>query len=216
MLASAGVLAPSRPLRFADPGMRAAIYASLPPGTRAVAHRRAVRVLGEAGAGPMTLAGHACAVEPAGDPFVADALVAAGRRSLATGQTRVAALLLERALAEPPPRERTASVRLQHGRALALLGDARAPALIAEALPAAMPRERERLRGELVDALWLSGAADEALASPAGNGRSAEPAGLVAAARHGRVPAAPRRSPGWRFEESPGPPRVSAASRSPL
>ena len=59
-LAGAGLLAAGRPLRFSHPGVRAALYACLPRGERAIAHRRAVRVLGEAGVAPMALVAHAC------------------------------------------------------------------------------------------------------------------------------------------------------------
>jgi DNA-binding CsgD family transcriptional regulator len=188
-LAAAGILAPHRPLRFAHPLMGAAIYASLPAGARAVAHRRAVRELSEAGARPMAVVAHACAVEPAGDPFVAEALAAAGRWALAAGQSRHAALLLERALAEPPPSAQRADVRRLLGRALTLTGDSRAPVLAAEALAASPPRERDQTTAELVDALWLTGAADRALALTGESGT--EPPGLAAAraARAGTRPA---------------------------
>lgn len=189
LLAEAGILEPSRPLRFAHPVMRTAIYAYLPAGVRAIAHRRAVRVLSEAGAKPLAIVTHACAVEPAGDPFVAEALTAAGRCALAAGAPRDASLLLERALAEPPPEEQRAPVRLLLGRALTLVGDSRAPALTAEALAAAAPGEQPRLAGELVDALWLTGSADAAVALARDGGE--EPAGLAAAtaAREGSLPA---------------------------
>ena len=190
-LSAAGILAPRRPLRFRHPVMRAAIYAYLPPGVRAIAHRRAVRVLGEAGAGPMALVAHACAVEPAGDPYVAESLIAAARCALAAGAPREATFLLERALAEPPPQGRRAGARLLLGRALTLVGDRRAPELTAEALGAAAPDERPRIAAELVDALWLTGAAEAALAL-ACQSESGAPPGLAAAcaARDGARPAA--------------------------
>ena len=103
-LAAAGILAAGRPLRFRDQAIRAAVYACLPPGMRAIAHRRAVRVLSEAGADPLVVVRHACAVEPSGDPFVAEALATAGRCALAAGAAREASFLLERALAGRRPR----------------------------------------------------------------------------------------------------------------
>ena len=179
-LVAAGILAPHRPLRFTHPVVRAAIYAFLPPGERAIAHRRAVRVLAEAGAPPMALVAHACAVEPAGDPFVAEALLAGGRSALAAGAPRAAALLLVRCLAEPPPTGRRASARVLHARALQLLGDRRAPALTSEALAAAEPHQRPAIRNDLIDALWLTGGADAAL-SLAHETSGTVPAGIAAA-----------------------------------
>ena len=190
VLTAAGVLAPRRPLRFAQPAMRAGLYACLPPGVRAIAHRRAVRILTEAGADPLAVVRHACAVEPSRDPFVAAALATAGRHALAAGATREASLLLERAVAEPPPEEQRARLRALLGHALTLLGDPRAPALTSQALATAEPHDRPRMAAELVDALWLSDRADAALAlmrEIAG----VEPQGLAAAqaARDGSLPA---------------------------
>ena len=190
-LAGAGILAPGRPLRFTHAGVRAALYSCLPRGERAIAHRRAIRVLGEAGAGPMALVAHACAVEPAGDGFVAGALIAAGRTALATGTPRQAALLLERALAEPPARVERACTRLLLARALTLLGDRRAPDLTYEALSAATPHERPRITSQLIDALWLTGGVDAAIVLAAQTA-GGEPAGIAAAraAREGSLAAA--------------------------
>jgi DNA-binding CsgD family transcriptional regulator len=165
------------------------IYAFLPPGERAIAHRRAVRVLSEAGADPMAVVAHACSVEPAGDRFVADALLEAGRRALAAGVPHAAALLLERCLAEPPAASRRAAARLLHARALTMLGDRRAPALTSKALAAAGPPERPAIMNQLVDALWLTGAADAAF-SLARKATGGDPAGIAAAlaARAGSLP----------------------------
>ena len=190
VLVAAGILAPDRPLRFTHPVARATIYALLPPGERAIAHRRAVRVLGEAGADPIAVVAHACAVEPAGDPFVADALLEAGRRTLAAGVPHAAALLLERCLAEPPPICRRTGARRLHARVLTLLGDRRAAALTSQALAAAAAHERPAIANQLIDALWLSGGADSAL-SLAREASGADPAGIAAAlaARAGSLPA---------------------------
>src|SRR4051794_28732588 len=81
VLAAAGLIAECRPLRFTHPEVRALIYASLRPGERAIAHRRAVRVLLEAGAAPIAAPRPPGGVEPAGDPGVARAVLAAGRRA---------------------------------------------------------------------------------------------------------------------------------------
>ena len=189
-LVAAGILDPHRPLRFTHPVVRATIYAFLPPGERAIAHRRAVRVLAEAETHPMALVAHACAVEPAGDPFVADALFEAGRSALAAGEPRAAAILLERCIAEPPGTGRRAGARVLHARALTLLGDRRAPALTCQTLADAAPHERRAISNELIDALWLTGAPDAAL-SLAREASGTDPTGITAAltARAGSLPA---------------------------
>src|SRR4051794_40880119 len=66
VLAAAGLIAECRPLRFTHREVRALIYASLRPGERAIAHRRAVRVLLEAGAAAVAGARPAGARGPAG------------------------------------------------------------------------------------------------------------------------------------------------------
>ena len=179
-LATAGILASGRPLRFAHPIARAAIYASMAPGERAIAHRRAVRVLAGIGAAPMAVVAHVCAVEPAGDPFVVDGLIAAGRSALAAGAPRQAAVLLERALAEPPTPGARAEARRLLAHSLTLMGDPRAPALACHVLGAASLHERSRLAGVLVDALWLTGRA-EAAASVAREVAGGDPPGVAAA-----------------------------------
>ena len=190
-LAAADILAPERPLAFAQPVVRAALYCRLPPGTRAMAHREAVRVLREAGAPSAAQAAHALAVEPAGDLILAEVLLGAGEEALAAGDPGRAVRLLERSLAEGPlPEGRPAAVGLLGG-ALLRLGDPRAAASLREALALSPgPRARARLGHQLVDALWLEGDAGAALAHlRAGGG---PPAGVVAAtaARDGSVPVA--------------------------
>lgn len=152
-LAAADILAPERPLAFAQPIVRAALYGQLPPGSRATAHRKAVRVLRDAGASTAAQTEHALAVEPAGDLVLAEVLLRAGEEALAAGTPRRAVHLLERSLAESPDGH-TAAVGLL-GRALVRLGDPRAAALLHEALVPAPD--------ELIDALWLGGDAEAAL-----------------------------------------------------
>jgi DNA-binding CsgD family transcriptional regulator len=186
-LAAAGILAPERPLRFSHPLLRAAVYADIAPGARALAHRRAVRVLRRTG----SAVAHALAVEPARDEFVAEALLGAGRGALAIGAPELAVRLLTRTLAEPPPPAAGVRARALLGVALGRLGDERAPGLLREALTVpALALERGRLVTELADALWLAGDAEAALdviAGPAGK----LPAGIAAAdgARRGAMPA---------------------------
>jgi DNA-binding CsgD family transcriptional regulator len=187
-LAAAGMLAPERPLRFSHPLLRAAVYADIAPGARAVAHRRAVRLLMDTGAA----AAHALAVEPARDEFVAEALLAGGRGALAIGAPELAARLLERALAEPPPPKAQVATRALLGVALGRLGDERAASLLRDALAVpAFARERDRLAAELADALWLGGNADAALdVLRRATGELPPGVAAAAAARKGAAPAA--------------------------
>ena len=153
-LAEADVLAPERPLAFAQPIIRAALYGHLPAGFRAIAHRKAVRVLGQAGASAAAQADHALLVEPAGDHVLGEVLLRAGEEALAAGTSRHAAQLLERSLAEYAMPERPTALVAALGGALVRLGSPRAVGLLREA----------RLTHELIDALWLSGDPEAALA----------------------------------------------------
>ena len=184
-LAAADILAQERPLAFAQPIVRAALYGHLLPGSRAMAHRKAVRVLREAGASTAAQAEHALAVEPAGDRVLAEVLLRAGEEALAGGAPRRAVLLLERSLAESPE-GRTTAVGLMGG-ALMRLGDPRAVTLLQEAIARSPePRDRARLVDELIDALWLGGDAEAALALQCERGEGIPPGVAAAtAAREG-------------------------------
>lgn len=178
-LAAANILAPERPLGFAQPVVRGALYGHLPPGARAMAHRKAVRVLRKAGASTAAQAEHAVAVEPAGDLVLAEVLLQAGEEALGDGRPRRAVHLLERSLAESPA-GRTAAVGLL-GEALARLGDPRAVTFLREALALSPePPNGARLRNELIDALWLEGHAEAAVALHGESGEELPP-GVVAA-----------------------------------
>ncbi|HEX8083474.1 MAG TPA: AAA family ATPase [Solirubrobacteraceae bacterium] len=108
-LADADILAPARPLAFAHPILRAAVYGDIEPGELAAAHRRAADLLAADGAGPEELAVHLLATEPAGDPYVVATLREAAARAVARGSAPIAVACLRRALAEPPrPDERGA------------------------------------------------------------------------------------------------------------
>ena len=102
-LAAVAILAPGRPLAFAHPMVREGLYGELSPAEREHAHRAAARLLHEAGAAPERVAEHLLATEPAGDAWAAERLADAGGRAAASGAPESAAVLLRRALAEPPP-----------------------------------------------------------------------------------------------------------------
>jgi DNA-binding CsgD family transcriptional regulator len=101
-LAKTGILEAGRPLRFAHPLLRNAVYADLSGAERIGSHRRAAERLAAEGAGPERVAVHLLATDPGGDPQVVETLGAAARRALEHGAPEAAITYARRALAEPP------------------------------------------------------------------------------------------------------------------
>ena len=101
-LVSSGILAPGRPLSFADPELGRSIYESIGDAERRASHTRAARILEELGAGPETVADQLLQAEPDGRPPAVEALREAARIARARGAHGLAAQRLRRALAEPP------------------------------------------------------------------------------------------------------------------
>lgn len=101
-LAQADILAPDRPLGFAHPILRAAVYGELEPGERALAHRRASELLVAEGVQVDAVAVHLLATEPREDPEVVRVLRQAAIWARAHGATSTAVACLQRALEEPP------------------------------------------------------------------------------------------------------------------
>ena len=92
-------------VEFSHPVVRAAVYESIEPAQRLLAHRRAAELLAAGGAEPERVAAHLDLVRPAGDAFVVDTLRVAADRALVRGAPEVAVRHLRRALAEPPVAE---------------------------------------------------------------------------------------------------------------
>ena len=113
----AGILRDVRPLEFAHALVRDAVLTGLTASERARLHAEAARILGEAGGAPEAIAIHLLHAEPRGDEEVASVLAEAGRRALASGALSEAVLLMERALAEPPPAASRSALLLDLGRA---------------------------------------------------------------------------------------------------
>jgi predicted ATPase len=101
-LTAANVLAAGRPLTFAHPIVREAIYSDIGPETRAAWHARAARALIDAGAALEQSAAQLLLATRCGEPstvaLLSDAAAAAHRK----GAPAAAAVYLRRALAEPP------------------------------------------------------------------------------------------------------------------
>ena len=144
-LRAADVLAPGSVLEFAHPIVRTAVYESIPPGERALAHAEAARLLERDGAHAERLALHLLRSEPGADPRVAALLRAAAAAATGRGDPGAAAACLRRALDEPPPAADRPGLLLELGIALAR-----------ERSPAAVPALREAVELAGPDAALLA------------------------------------------------------------
>src|SRR5690348_16083764 len=144
-LRAADVLAPGSVLEFAHPIVRTAVYESIPPGERALAHAEAARLLERDGTDAERLALHLLRSEPGADPRVAALLRAAATAATGRGDPGAAAACLRRALDEPPPAADRPGLLLELGIALAR-----------ERSPAAVPALREAVKLAGPDAALLA------------------------------------------------------------
>ena len=135
-LVAAGILEPGRPLTFAHPIVRAAVYGELSGADRAAGHRQAAELLDADPAAAERAAEHLLATEPAGDTWVVDRLAAAARAAVAAGAPESAVTYLRRALAEPPPPEARGARRLELGLAEVSVGQPEAEEHLRAALDA--------------------------------------------------------------------------------
>jgi DNA-binding CsgD family transcriptional regulator len=105
-LARADLLRVATPsVEFVHPVVQSAVYESIQPAQRLLAHRRAAEILDAADEEPERVAAHLDLVPPVGDPFVVETLRIAADRALVRGAPEVAVRYLRRALAEPPSDE---------------------------------------------------------------------------------------------------------------
>lgn len=112
-LAGAHVLDSRRPLAFAHPLLRSAVYSDMQAGERARLHRRAADVLAADGESADAIAVHLLASEPAGDTSVVATLREAAWRSFGRGAAQTAVAFLRRALEEPVPAAERGTVLLE-------------------------------------------------------------------------------------------------------
>jgi len=133
-LARAEVLAAGDRPRFVHPVIRDALEASLDSGGQDRAHRFAARLLHADAAPPGQVAAHLLRLRPAGDGWVLARLREAAEVARGTGAPQAAAVLLDRALAEPPPPGQRAVVLREAARAQVTAGRQRAFVLLEEAL----------------------------------------------------------------------------------
>ena len=152
-LVRAEVLAAGDRPRFVHPVIRDALEASLDSGGQDRAHRCAARLLHADAAPPGQVAAHLLRLWPAGDGWVLARLQEAAEAARGTGAPQAAAVLLDRALAEPPPPGQRAGVLREAARAQVTAGRQRAFVLLEEALQlAASPRERAGIALEVAEA----------------------------------------------------------------
>jgi DNA-binding CsgD family transcriptional regulator len=152
LLAGAGILEPGRPLRFIHPLVEAAIYADLPAGERDLMHGEAARMLAASGADAERVASHLLVSEPAGDQWSVEVLRAAATDARARGAPDNAVSYLQRARREGLNADvevlwELGAAQLDCGqpaavepleKALALAGDPRQRAMIADYLAGAL------------------------------------------------------------------------------
>jgi DNA-binding CsgD family transcriptional regulator len=132
-LVDLAVLIPGEPLRFVHPIVRTAIYEDLSAAEQADLHACAARLLNEQNADPGAIAVHLLATPPSGDRNVVRMLREAARSALAGGAPDTAAVLLRRALDEPPAETDRPLVLFELGNAEHEIGNAAALVHLREA-----------------------------------------------------------------------------------
>jgi DNA-binding CsgD family transcriptional regulator len=141
------IVTATRPIEFVHPLVRTAVYADASEVQRATDHKRAALILAGDGTSAELIAPHLLVAEPESDPFVVDTLRTAADGALARGAPETAAVLLDRALAEPPAVADRGRLHADLGRVLGMLNR---PAEAAEELRTAFDLADEPLvRGEL-------------------------------------------------------------------
>jgi len=131
-LISDGIADGGANLSFVHPILRAAIYGDISPAERGRLHSAAAAILRARGASPLRVAAQVMPTEPAGDAETVDLLRAAAREARGLGDAAGAALLLVRALEEPPGDGERAAVLLELGQAYARAGAQEAVAPLSE------------------------------------------------------------------------------------
>jgi DNA-binding CsgD family transcriptional regulator len=116
------LLAPGEPVGFEQPLIGEVVSAAIAPFELGARHRRAAELLAADAADADRVAAHLLRTRPGGEPWVCEALRRAAGAAMGRGAPAVAAELLERALAEPPPDEHRVPLLLEVARARAAAG----------------------------------------------------------------------------------------------
>jgi len=138
------VLANDDPPRFIHPVIRDALEMSLGSDARDAAHRFAACLLRAATAPAGQIAAHLAVVRPAGDEWALARLDEAAQQAIEDGSPKLAADLLNRALAEPPPTAQR--IGLLRRTARAEVTGARSPGRGAAAFRRSAPASRDHAR----------------------------------------------------------------------
>lgn len=147
------VLAADSPPRFIHPAVRDAVEGSLASDARDAMHRSAARLLHADRAPSGRVAAHLVGVLPAGDDWVLARLREAARVAMQSGAPDAAAVLLGRALSEPPPDGERVTVLREAAAAEASAGRETACVQLEEALRlATVPRQRAEIALEVAEA----------------------------------------------------------------
>jgi DNA-binding NarL/FixJ family response regulator len=156
-LVTAELFAAGRPLRFAHPLVRSAIYEQIPSGARSRAHTRAAQLLTSEGAEPEQVAVQLLACEPASDADAVKALRKAAAAALARGAPETAVTYLRRALAEPPTESARPAVLGELGAAERITRDPAAVVHLEQAWQATTgPLARAQLAAQLANVLFFA------------------------------------------------------------
>ncbi len=156
-LSDADILAAGLPLAFAHPVIREVIYAELPSARRERMHAAAAAMLSDRGE-ERRAAAQLLETEPRGDAWVVQVLRVAAATAAAEGAPAVAASLLRRATAEPPPAPERADVLVALGRTEAATGEPGATNRLSAALEVCSePRGRAQIQLERGRLLYLAG-----------------------------------------------------------
>jgi DNA-binding CsgD family transcriptional regulator len=150
-------------VQFVHPLVRSVVYEDIAPPVRKRWHYRAARMLDDEGATPEEVTVHLLASDPSGDPWVVARLRSAAEDARARGAADVAALCLERALAEPPSAGERPDMLLQLGTALIAHAPAQACEHLADALAATEGARRSQVALALGEAMTLSGRITDAV-----------------------------------------------------
>ena len=163
-LIRARILADARPVSFAHPLIREAVYGEISAPRRAILHTEAARRLSASGAPTDSVAAHLLRTPPAGQEWVVVSLRAAASEARARGAPEVASEYLQRALSEPAREDDLLSLRRELGSAMLEAADERGiDELMAVRAASDDPVVRAELNLTLGPSLSLRGRADEAL-----------------------------------------------------
>jgi predicted ATPase len=152
-------------VRFVHPLLRSAVHAELPPGRRALLHRRAAALLAQEGGTSAAVAAHLLAAPAAGDAWAVARLLDGAADAVDRGAPATAVRFLRRALDEPPAPDARPEVLLRLAEAEAAAGEPEAVERLEQALRlVSSTSDRARIRIRLGWMLHKRGRLEESAA----------------------------------------------------